>query len=104
MAELARYFLDQAAALGLPRKTLNPDAVNRLMAHPWPGNVRELENLMRRLAALSREEAITAGAVEHGLLEGVEDKESSSEEHTSELQSLMRISYAVYCMKQKKQR
>src|SRR3546814_20180767 len=68
--------LDQAAALGLPRKTLNPDAVNRLMAHPWPGNVRELENLMRRLAALSREEAITAGAVEQGLLEGVEDKES----------------------------
>src|SRR3546814_2656583 len=26
-----------------------------------------------------------------------------SEEHTSELQSLMRISYAVYCLKQKKQ-
>src|SRR3546814_10700772 len=25
-----------------------------------------------------------------------------SEEHTSELQSLMRISYAVFCMKQKK--
>src|SRR3546814_7865331 len=25
-----------------------------------------------------------------------------SEEHTSELQSLMRISYAVYCLKQKK--
>src|SRR3546814_8197509 len=26
-----------------------------------------------------------------------------SEEHTSELQSLMRISYAVFCFKQKKQ-
>src|SRR3546814_4364053 len=26
-----------------------------------------------------------------------------SEEHTSELQSLMRISYAVFCMKKKKQ-
>src|SRR3546814_10862033 len=26
----------------------------------------------------------------------------SSEEHTSELQSLMRISYAVFCLKQKK--
>src|SRR3546814_1378403 len=26
-----------------------------------------------------------------------------SDEHTSELQSLMRISYAVYCVKQKKQ-
>src|SRR3546814_5046789 len=28
--------------------------------------------------------------------------ESRSEEHTSELQSLMRISYAVFCLKQKK--
>src|SRR3546814_6082691 len=27
-----------------------------------------------------------------------------SEEHTSELQSLMRISYAVFCVKKKKQR
>src|SRR3546814_9569863 len=27
-----------------------------------------------------------------------------SEEHTSELQSLMRISYAVFCLKQKKKR
>src|SRR3546814_2732027 len=28
----------------------------------------------------------------------------SSEEHTSELQSLMRISYAVFCVKNKKER
>src|SRR3546814_5610922 len=29
--------------------------------------------------------------------------EDRSEEHTSELQSLMRISYAVFCLKKKKQ-
>src|SRR3546814_375924 len=29
-------------------------------------------------------------------------KEERSEEHTSELQSLMRISYAVFCLKKKK--
>src|SRR3546814_9319548 len=29
--------------------------------------------------------------------------EERSEEHTSELQSLMRISYAVFCLKKKKQ-
>src|SRR3546814_1296942 len=29
-------------------------------------------------------------------------KSSRSEEHTSELQSLMRISYAVFCLKKKK--
>src|SRR3546814_9501292 len=30
-------------------------------------------------------------------------RRSRSEEHTSELQSLMRISYAVFCLKKKKQ-
>src|SRR3546814_10769836 len=37
------------------------------------------------------------------LLTGMEDsKHKRSEEHTSELQSLMRISYAVFCLKKKK--
>src|SRR3546814_9933802 len=31
-----------------------------------------------------------------------QEKEKRSEEHTSELQSLMRISYAVFCLKKKK--
>src|SRR3546814_8170688 len=34
---------------------------------------------------------------------GVEIPQPRSEEHTSELQSLMRISYAVFCLKKKKQ-
>src|SRR3546814_4537111 len=33
---------------------------------------------------------------------GVLDGEARSEEHTSELQSLMRISYAVFCLKKTK--
>src|SRR3546814_3289537 len=44
-----------------------------------------------------------------GVLEGEQDVEDllavarlRSEEHTSELQSLMRISYAVFCLKKKK--
>src|SRR3546814_3979051 len=36
----------------------------------------------------------------HSLQKGSE--EMRSEEHTSELQSLMRISYAVFCLKKKK--
>src|SRR3546814_1775325 len=32
----------------------------------------------------------------------VNDEQIRSEEHTSELQSLMRISYAVFCLKKKK--
>src|SRR3546814_6407012 len=37
-------------------------------------------------------------------LEGGEGVGKRSEEHTSELQSLMRISYAVFCLKKKRQR
>src|SRR3546814_1442008 len=37
------------------------------------------------------------------LLRLVLDPRDRSEEHTSELQSLMRISYAVFCLKKKKQ-
>src|SRR3546814_5135886 len=33
---------------------------------------------------------------------GIPDEAGRSEEHTSELQSLMRISYAVFCLKKKK--
>jgi two-component system nitrogen regulation response regulator GlnG len=64
IGELARFFLDRAAADGLPRKTLDGSATARLIQHSWPGNVRELENLMRRLAALVREEVITAALIE----------------------------------------
>src|SRR3546814_10301447 len=37
-----------------------------------------------------------------GLLDRQHDRRIRSEEHTSELQSLMRISYAVFCLKKKK--
>src|SRR3546814_4949137 len=33
-----------------------------------------------------------------------QERDSRSEEHTSELQSLIRISYAVFCLKKKKQK
>src|SRR3546814_4580352 len=36
------------------------------------------------------------------VVEGVNVAARRSEEHTSELQSLMRISYAVFCLKKKK--
>src|SRR3546814_4962864 len=42
-------------------------------------------------------EAYRETAVEHAL------RNARSEEHTSELQSLMRISYAVFCLKKKKE-
>src|SRR3546814_1505031 len=38
----------------------------------------------------------------YGVTTATIDLEERSEEHTSELQSLMRISYAVFCLKKKK--
>jgi len=73
IAELARHFLDKAAQQGLSRKKLGTDALARLAAHGWPGNVRELENLMRRLAALSREEVIGARLIDQSLSGGGAD-------------------------------
>src|SRR3546814_7270697 len=53
---------------------------------------------------------LRTGAAKHALVIGSEtfsrildweDRATRSEEHTSELQSLMRISYAVFCLKKK---
>src|SRR3546814_3581367 len=38
----------------------------------------------------------------HSSMRDIEEIAARSEEHTSELQSLMRISYAVFCLKKKK--
>jgi two-component system nitrogen regulation response regulator GlnG len=62
--ELARHFLDRAAAEGLPRKSLDASAIAWLMEQSWPGNVRELENAMRRLAALARDDNVSAAVAE----------------------------------------
>src|SRR3546814_9125617 len=42
------------------------------------------------------------GSDSGGILALNRNKRSRSDEHTSELQSLMRISYAVFCLKKKK--
>src|SRR3546814_4335418 len=72
----------------------------------------ERRNLADSAAGLGRVGAVTGGAavdVASGDLEGkrarsvgqVSVEQVRSEEHTSELQSLMRISYAVFCLKKK---
>ena len=67
MPDLIQHFLARAAGEGLPRKSIAPDAVERLKSYRWPGNVRELENLIKRLAAMEVEETITAATVEREL-------------------------------------
>jgi two-component system nitrogen regulation response regulator GlnG len=65
--ELARSFLLRANREGLPAKTIDAGALERLKTHDWPGNVRELENLIRRICALYAEDLITARIVEREL-------------------------------------
>jgi two-component system nitrogen regulation response regulator GlnG len=67
--DLARSFLLRASREGLPAKTIDQTALDRLKIHAWPGNVRELENLVRRICALYGEDLITARIIERELQE-----------------------------------
>jgi len=69
IAALVRHFLAQANSEGLPMKSLDRTAMERLKTYRWPGNVRELENLVRRLAALYSQEVIGVDAIEAELAE-----------------------------------
>ena len=68
--DLVRAFFQRNASEGLPVKTFEPAAMERLRRYPWPGNVRELENLTRRLAALYPQEVIGEGLIETELHAG----------------------------------
>src|SRR3546814_7699369 len=70
--------------------TLLSDATTGLAPHPQR-KVRRRRRRARSGAGVARPRRRAAGARDLG-----------SEEHTSELQSLMRISYAVFCLKKKK--
>src|SRR3546814_422215 len=57
----------------------------------WRNGLGLLENLSSEAKARAEEERYTPPL----------SRSARSEEHTSELQSLMRISYAVFCLKKK---
>src|SRR3546814_7528466 len=61
--------------------------------------LRDADNLdvaLNRAFTQTRASSLTDSAADRSKIK--------SEEHTSELQSLMRISYAVFCLKKKKQK
>jgi DNA-binding NtrC family response regulator len=54
IATLSELFVRQASVeLKLPRRTLAPQALERLKSYNFPGNVRELRNLIERASILS---------------------------------------------------
>src|SRR3546814_1749495 len=62
--------------------------------------VGEERELVRKLSTHGQSILVPLAGAGDYVLEVVDGR---SEEHTSELQSLMRISYAVFCLKNKKQ-
>src|SRR3546814_4089006 len=76
-----------------------PDNDCRTLARQMPRK----ENLATSVTSISRRRLTLVGLSGHLelsrlLLIGLPELPSRSEEHTSELQSLMRISYAVFCL------
>src|SRR3546814_9385960 len=71
----------------------------RMAGNAWSAVTR---NLSERIVLRSDRDKCSPLNGRIARLFGSTQKISRSEEHTSELQSLMRISYAVFCLKKKK--
>src|SRR3546814_5766203 len=79
-----------------PYTTLFLSAIKHLARVSKPG--RRIYSGSKELPTVRNGLGITIVSTPKGVLS---DTEARSEEHTSELQSLMRISYAVFCLKKK---
>ena len=54
-------------------KQITPEALDKLEFYPWPGNIRELQNVIERVFALSRSDALTLADLP-GAIVGFEEK------------------------------
>ena len=56
---LIKHFVTlKSQQIGIPEKSITPEAVDALMRYPWPGNVREIENVIERVLVLSDHDPI----------------------------------------------
>src|SRR3546814_7921939 len=79
---------------------------------PHATRAQHFDAMNAALAQLHRVDPVSVGLADYGKAGGYLERQirrwkrqyERSEEHTSELQSLMRISYAVFCLKTKKKK
>src|SRR3546814_3238279 len=102
-----------ALPISAPGQADDEEVVANAAASDYCVNQDELNGFIARIAPFFKEERVVRFAqrinVHPGLVVGQLQRRLKrydlfrrSEEHTSELQSLMRISYAVFCLKKKK--
>src|SRR3546814_5280615 len=100
-----RFISAMAQRLNEPPKSLHPLTQLRLQEYSWPGNIRELHNRIEHACLVSPNPVLVPSDIFSSDWQRTASQLTSrSEEHTSELQSLMRISYAVFCLKKKKKK
>src|SRR3546814_6998438 len=94
-----------AARLGLVQDVLRDDLQHHRKADPLRGGggfLRRLDEPLLRHGYVVGIADLLAFRRAERRAPGLADLLQRSEEHTSELQSLMRISYAVFCLKKKR--
>src|SRR3546814_6543635 len=90
--------VDESCLVAIGRAEDDPGSGDALV-HGRLGNSEDPSDLFR---GLTLDEQVETGALLFGQAQPACQVVIRSEEHTSELQSLMRISYAVFCLKKKK--
>src|SRR3546814_6367973 len=96
-------FRSESASTGTPSTpSSHLPSANRSSPFSLPPQARDISSCCRERTLMQKFAPADSGACSEAdrLTETIIDG-GRSEEHTSELQSLMRISYAVFCLKKK---
>jgi two-component system, NtrC family, nitrogen regulation response regulator GlnG len=96
--DLVRHFLSIAEQEGLPSKSFEHAAIERLKRYHWPGNVRELENLVRRLSAIYSQDTVTGEMVENELASVTRAPFNDTPERTGDLSEVIERFLSDYFM------
>src|SRR3546814_9926147 len=94
-----RTFMKHSRRMRMVQRSPITDMVRASEQISWSSSFHRIEISSHRAASLIAPSGSNSILLYRGLR-----RDGRSEEHTSELQSLMRISYAVFCLKKKKQK